>query len=105
MYLIMAREDSVPLWKVALFRNFETPYKIVLRRKTIIACFLATQGGKRKKNTDTQFGTKEAEGPESKGTKKAQTAFTQAQFKKTMINCLPARARGTDIRINVTPVT
>ena len=85
MYLIMAREDSVPLWKVALFWNFQMPYKIVFRRKTIIARFLATQGGKRKKNTDTQFRTKEAEGPkstESNGTKKAQTAFTQAQLKK-----------------------
>jgi hypothetical protein len=56
-----------------------------LIRKIIITRCLETQEGKRKKNTDTQLGTKEAGGPksaESKGTKKAQTGLTRVQFKK-----------------------
>jgi len=50
-----------------------------------IARFLEKQGGKRKKNTETQFGTKGVGGfksEESKGTKNAHTNLTREQFKK-----------------------
>ena len=86
--------DSVPLWNVALFWNFQMPCKMVLIRKTMIARFLEAQGGNETKAQTKHLGQKNR-GPrstESKGTKKGPNRLNTNTIEKTVICHLPTWA-------------
>ena len=84
-HLIIAEDDSFPLWKVALFLNFQIPLRTNMMMKMAMLRDWTLHDGKTKKKMNTQGTEKREVGhnkAESKGMKYNQTGLTLEQFKK-----------------------
>ena len=76
-------EFSLPLWKVALFLNFQIPYKIVLITNKRRRRFLGWRQENWYRKTEAQFGTKGSDkSADERGLKCNHTNLALGQFRK-----------------------